>query len=189
MKIAICIDSNAWNFLFNNKIDIERELPAEEFKLYITREVEIELEAIPDIGKDDSNKLPLKKYIEESLVRNSIKTTRIFGFGRANSAEGPATYGGFGQGGFQSETERAWYQQDKVKQFITKKSLKNSGLHGNQADAAVAAKAFNSVVLTCDKKGGPIHEANAQGGKVIFLSTESLAHQSLGEIVRLKYAQ
>lgn len=189
MKIAICIDSNAWNFLFNNKIDIASELPADEFKLFITREVEIELKAIPDIGKDDCNKLPLKKYIQESLALNDIKTTRVFGFGSAKSAAGPAIYGGFGQGGFQPDNERAWYQQDKVKQFVSNKSLKNSGLHGNQADAAVAAKAFNSVVLTCDKKRGPILEANAQGGKVIFLSTDLLANQSLGEIVRLKHAQ
>ena len=175
--------------MFGNKIDITRELPAEEFKLHITREVEVELEAIPDIGKDGSNKLPLKKYIQDSLARNCIETTMIFGFAEANPVDGPAIYGGFGQGTFQSDTERAWYQQDKVKQLTTNKPLKNSGLHGNQADAAVAATSFDGVVLTCDKKEGPILEAYKQGGKVIFLSADLLTNQSLGEIVRFKYSR
>ena len=184
MTIPVHIDSNAWNFLFEKKIDINRELPSEEFKLFITREVEIEICVIPDEGKDGADKRPLKQYIRDSLARNCVRTTATFGFAEANPVGGPTVYAGFGQGPFQSGKQRAWYSQDKVRNSILGKKKKGSGLSGNQADAAVAAASFDSVVLTCDKKPGPILEAFEQGGKVIFLSEDLLGNKSLGEIVR-----
>ncbi len=48
--ISVFIDSSAWNFLFEQGIDLVRELPTSEFALYITQEVDIELRAIPNIG-------------------------------------------------------------------------------------------------------------------------------------------
>ncbi|MFP3474972.1 hypothetical protein SB780_08835 [Burkholderia sp. SIMBA_057] len=184
MTIPVHIDSNAWNFLFDNKIDINLELPSDEFKLFITREVEIEICAIPDEGAGGADKRPLKQYIRDSLARNCVRTTATFGFAEANPVGGPAVYAGFGQGTFQSGKQRTWYSQDKVRNSILGKKKKGSGLCGNQADAAVAAASFDSVVLTCDKKAGPIRDASGQGGKVIFLSDVLLENKSLGEIVR-----
>lgn len=189
MTISVHIDSNAWNFLFNNKIDINQELPSEEFKLFITREVEIEICTIPDEGTDGSDKQSLKQYIWDSLSRNCVRTTATFGFAEANPVDGPAVYAGFGHGTFQSSKHRAWYSQEKVRNSILGKKKKRSGLSGNQADAAVAVAASDSVVLTCDKKPGPIREASEQGGKVIFLSDVLLENQSLGEVVRSKAEQ
>jgi hypothetical protein len=50
--IAVLIDGSAWNVLFSRGLDLNRELPTEEFALFITREVEIELRATPGTGKD-----------------------------------------------------------------------------------------------------------------------------------------
>lgn len=189
MTIPVQIDSNAWNFLFDHKIDINRELPLEQFELFITREVEIEICAIPDEGKDGADKRPLKQYIRDSLAQNCVRTTATFGFAEANPVGGPAVYAGFGQGSFQSGKQRAWYSQDKVRGYILGKPIKGSGLSGNKADAAVAAASFDCVALTCDKKAGPILEASGQGGKVIFLSEDLLRNKSLAEIVRSKSEQ
>jgi hypothetical protein len=45
--IAITLDNNVWDFLFERKIDLAAELPSDEFAIFITREVEIESMAIP----------------------------------------------------------------------------------------------------------------------------------------------
>ena len=183
MTISVLIDSNAWNFLFDRNIDLSCELPREDFALFITREVEIEIGAIPDDGKDRSDKRPLKRYIYESIAQNQVTTTATFGFSEANPADGPATYAGFGQGTFQSEKERDWYAREQIKSYFLGKSKKGSGLSANQADTAVSAASFDCVVLTCDKKKGPIAEAKEAGGWIVFLSDELLASQSLQQIV------
>lgn len=182
MTISILIDSNAWNFLFEREIDINCELPPDEFAIFITREVEVELNAIPDIGKDGHEKRLLKEYIRGSIAQNSVRTTATFGFAEANPTDGPATYAGF-QGTFQSDSERAWYGREKIQKLIRGKSKKGSGLSGNQADASVAASSFQCLVLTCDKRGGPIAEAANTGGKIIFLSEAAMASQSLKQLL------
>ena len=184
MTISVLIDSNAWNFLFDRSIDLGCELPPEDFALFITREVEIEIGAIPDDGKDGLDKGPLKRYIHENIAKNQVTTTATFGFAEANPADGPATYAGFGQGTFQSEKERNWYHQERIKSFVFGKPKKGSGLSANQADAAVSAASFDCIVLTCDKKSGPIAEAENSGGKVVFLSDTLLESQSLQLILR-----
>jgi len=179
MTISVQVDSNAWNFFFDRNIDLSRELPSEDFTLFITREVEIEIGAIPDDGKDGLDKRPLKRYIHESITRNQVMTTATFGFAEANPADGLGTYAGFGHGTFQSEKERDWYAREKVKSNILGKPKKGSGLSANQADTAVSAASFDCIVLTCDMKSGPISEAEKAGGKVVFLSDTLLASQSL----------
>ncbi len=179
MTISVLIDNNAWNFFFVKNFDFRQELPAEEFSLFINREVEIEIEAIPDDGKDGVDKRALKRYIHESILSNKIVTTATFGFAEANPSDGPGIYLGFGKGTFQSDKERDWYSEEKIKSYIIGKSKRNSGLTHNQADAAVAFASFGSIVLTCDKKTGPIAEAKKSGGNVVFLSDDLLASQSL----------
>ncbi len=179
MKISVVIDSNAWNFLFDRNINLYRELPPEEFACFVPREVEIEIEAIPDVGKDGSDKGPLKRYIRESIARNQVETTAVFGFAEANPAAGPATYAGFGEGTFQSDNERDWYASPKIRSYLLGKPKKGSGLSANEADTAVSAASFISIVLTCDRKSGPIVEAEKGGGRVVFLSDALLKSPSL----------
>jgi len=47
-KIAVTLDNNVWNFLFDRRVELSVELPGGEFFISITREVEIEVMAISD---------------------------------------------------------------------------------------------------------------------------------------------
>ncbi len=184
MKIAVSIDSSAWNWLFRNSIDISVALSTEEFSLFVTQEVEYEICAIPDEGTDGSDKRPLKRYIRESISRNQVETTATFGFAEANPPDGPATFAGFWQGTFQSDVERTWYNCDDVqKQVIGKRPRKSGLLPKNAADASIGAASFHGVVLTCDKNKGPIITASKTGGNVVFLN-DPLDAVSLRELLR-----
>jgi hypothetical protein len=183
MSISVTIDSNAWNYFFKAGTNLSIELPPEEFSLFITREVEIEIENIPEIGKDGSDKRPLKEYIRSSIQSRQIKTTAIFGFAEANPTSEPARYTGFGQGTFQSEQERDWRSRQETKQFLLNKSKRPTGLAKNEADVSIAIASLNSVVITDDRKNGPIPEAAQCGGCVVYLSDFSKSSLSLSEFV------
>jgi hypothetical protein len=170
MTISVLIDSNAWNFLFDEGVDLAAALPEAEFSLFITSEVAIELQAIPEKSKTNSCNATLKRYIFESIGRARVKTSADFGFSEARLHSGRHVYAGFGQGTFQSEIDRNFYSTDEVKKYILGKSSRPSGLTKNEADASVAAQAFGSVVLTNDKKSGPIAFAKMRGGSVLSLS-------------------
>jgi hypothetical protein len=98
-KIAITLDNNVWNFLYDRNIDLALELPRERFAIFITREVEIETLAIPVATKAE-----LKQFVARTVADCGIATTWVFGFD--SGGPGPQRYGGFGQGTWQSQTER-----------------------------------------------------------------------------------
>ena len=178
------LDSNVWNFLFDRKIDLAVELPLDEFAIFITREVEIEGLAIPD----NALKAALKDYIARAIAACDIKTTSVFGF--ATDGPGPQRVGGFDQGTFQSQTEREFY--DAIRgQYLLGKSEKNSKLTDNEADAAVAAQSFFSIVLTCEgpSKPGPLRFAAEHGGKVLYLAAFDQSGMTLKEYVTAFYRQ
>lgn len=184
MPISVTIDNNAWDFFFARNFDFYRELPPEEFALFIPAEVEVEISKIPEDVIEGKDRGALKRYIHESIRRIQLETTATFGFSEANPTDSPPTYAGFGHGTFQSDDERNFYSNKKIQSYIIGKSRKKSGLTHNQADAAVASASFSSIVLTLDKKKGPIAEAKELGGSVVFLSDELLASQSLQVILR-----
>jgi hypothetical protein len=162
--IAVTLDNNVWDFLFARKIDLAAELPADEFAVFITREVEIESMAI----QDTEAKALLKDYIAQTIARCGIKTTAVFGF--ATDGPGPQRVGGWDQGTWQSQTEREFY--DAIRQpYLLGRRETNSQLTQNEADAAVAAQSFFSIALTCEKPGkpGPLRFAAEHGGKVLYL--------------------
>jgi hypothetical protein len=162
--IAVTLDNNVWDFLFARNIDLAAELPADEFAVFITREVEIEGMAIPDT----ESKTALKEYIARTIDRCSIKTTAVFGF--ATDGPGPQRVAGWGQGTWQSQTEREFYDAIR-QQYLLGKRETNSQLTQNEGDAAVAAQSFFSIALTCEKPGkrGPLRFAAEHGGKVLYL--------------------
>ncbi len=47
MAIDVYIDHNVWHYLFEQQLNLEIELPREEFTLCITREAEFEIPPIP----------------------------------------------------------------------------------------------------------------------------------------------
>ncbi len=163
--ISVVIDSNAWNYLFEKGIDLFSELPPDKFLLFIPREIEIEIEAIPN----NESKRELIAYIRQSVADCDVKTTHVFGFFTQNTKV--QIYGGFGFGTFQSATELEFY--DLIRdQYIIGKACRNSGLGTNVADAAVAAKSFYSIVLTNENpnKSGPLRVAFDRGGNVLYLT-------------------
>ncbi len=85
-KIAITLDNNVWNFLFDRQIDLAVELPSNRFEVYITREVEIETLAIPD----NTTKATLREFIAKTITGCNIRTTWVFGF--ASESSGPHRY-------------------------------------------------------------------------------------------------
>lgn len=177
MSISVYIDSCAWNYLYDNSVDLEKELPSNRFSILITREIEIELEAIPSFGSDQSDKRDLKEYINSAIKNNHVKTSAIFGFMTMEPDGTPSpvqVYGGFGSGAFQSTEERDFYAKPEIKKQIHNGKKSNSGLGKNEADASLAAKSFNSFILTNEriKKSGPLKTALQLGGKIIYLEEE-----------------
>ena len=172
--IAVTLDNNVWNFLFSKNIDLAAELPADEFVLSITREVEIERMAIPDTEA----KALLRDYIDRTIAQCGIVTTAVFGF--ATDGPGPQRVGGFDQGTWQSQTEREFYDAIRQQYLLGKKET-NSQLTKNEADAAVAAQSFFSIALTCEKpdKPGPLRFAAEHGGKVLYLPGFEQSGQTL----------
>jgi len=114
------------------------------------------------------SKTLLKDYIARTIAECGIKTTSVFGF--ATLGPGPQRIGGWGQGTWQSQTERQFYDAIR-QQYLLGKKEKKSQLTQNEADAAVAAQSFFSIALTCEKPGkaGPIRFAAEHGGKVLYL--------------------
>ena len=69
VKIALTLDNNVWNFLYDRSIDLAVELPRERFAIFITREVEIDatkaaLSSFRGVITDDT----LEPEIEEDLA-------------------------------------------------------------------------------------------------------------------------
>lgn len=183
-RIAITLDNNVWNFLYDGNIDLAVELPRERFAIFITRQVEIETLAIPSI----TTKAALKQFIARTIAKCGIATTWVFGFD--SGGPGPQRYGGFDQGVWQSQTEREFYEAIQ-QQYLTNKSAKKSQLNGNEGDAAVAAQSFFSIALTCESPGnpGPLRYAAEHGGKVLYLADCAASRLSLRSDIERLYQQ
>lgn len=190
MTIHVYIDSCAWNYLYEKKINLQEELPASDFTIHITREVEIELEAIPDDGPDGSNKRGLKAYIHESISASLVKTSATFGFFSSEPDDTPSpiqVFAGFGQGIFMPEEERAFYDRPDIKKQLGKGKRTGAALGKNQADASLASKSFQSIVLTNERigKAGPLKIAREQGGVVVHLKDAfAVSGKKLGDYLK-----
>jgi hypothetical protein len=183
-KIAITLDNNVWDFLLERGIALASELPAQEFAIFITREVEIETMAIPD----NISKSALKDYIAHTIAGCDIRTTSVFGL--ASEGPGPQRVGGFGQGTWQSQTEREFYAAISERYLVGKAETK-SQLSRNEGDAAVAARSFFSIALTCEnpKKSGPLRFAAENGGKILYLEGFGRSGLTLKAYIETFYQQ
>ena len=188
MTFSVIIDSCAWNYLFAHHVDLAEVFPRDEYTLFVTREVEIEILATPDVGKDGEDKRPLKSYVANNIETHSVRTSSVFGFASVEpdgSLSKVQVYGGFGQGTWQSENDRRWYNSCEIKSLLHGKARKKSGLSANQADASLAVRSFDSIVLTneCKEKNGPLRLAAEQGGRVVFLADVELSGLTLRDYV------
>jgi hypothetical protein len=57
-------------------------------------------------------------------------------------------------------------------------------LYPKEADISLAARSFHSVVLTFDKKKGPLKDAYDQGGTVVFLTDFDKSGMSLRDFIK-----
>lgn len=189
MTTPVFIDSCAWNYLFVAQVVMRDVFPPDEYMLFITREVEIELTEIPDDGVDGSDKRPLKRFIQESIAQNCVRTTGNFGFMTYESDGTPSKHQvnvGFNQGGFQTTEDRQWYASPDVRAHIEGKPLRKSGLSHNEADASLGVRSFSSIILTNEKKGkvGPLNLAARQSGHVLYLGELDASGLTLKDFLR-----
>ena len=156
-KIAVMLDNNVWNWLFDNRtaMSLRSELPVDRFAVYIPREVEIEYLAIP------AQKEALKSFINTVIDECAIKTTSYFGF----EVPGVQRNGTFGFGTFMdSKTSK---RIDTFRHYMH--GSRPTGLAHNETDLMLAVEAFNCVILTRDRKKDPLLEAKSRGGKVLHV--------------------
>ncbi|NLI27003.1 MAG: hypothetical protein GX413_06400 [Acetobacter sp.] len=178
--ISVTIDSNVWNLFFEINLDIATELPLDRFKLFIPREVEIEIDAIPN----RADKLALKDYIHTQIATGQVQVTRVSGF--PHEGDGPQRCGSFGFATFQSDTERKFYDLIRDRYLLGKTATK-SQLTRNEGDAALGANSFSSVVLTLDLKPGPLTVAQENGGKILDMRPFRKTGEDLASYVTTYY--
>lgn len=110
----------------------------------MTREAEFEIPPIPN------EKADLKLFIEETLNKCIIEPQPYFGFFDSNHSDEEQRVGPFNTGRWASPEEVDFIEQQETKLSQVKKI--STRLYRNEADISVAARAFQSVVLTLDKK-------------------------------------
>lgn len=171
MPINIYIDHNVWDFLFDRQFDLTEELTVSEFALYLTREAEFEIPPTPD------NK---RQFIEETIEKCNIAVRPYFGFYDDQHSSMDQRAGGFDVGYWATQEEINFIHSQQSRLGVKKKKTR---LFKNEADISLAARSFQSVVLTLDKKAGPLQDAYQQGGKIVFLNDFDRSGLSLKEFI------
>lgn len=169
-KINLYIDSNAWDIFFEHQMDLLKELPEDEFDLFITPEVEIEIKHMP------KDKL---EYVNRILQKKQVVTDQYFGFAEDSRA------GGFGSvfdptvgGRFISVPELEFIKSEKPK-----KKIRPTGLRKDETDTYLAARSLHSAVLTCNIKSSIKRAKNNHEGIVIDLKNYS-ENESLSDFIK-----
>jgi hypothetical protein len=174
MPIGVYIDNNVRDFLFQRQLDLAAELPRDEFCFCMTREEEFEIPVIPP------EKPALRDFIEASIERAVVKTDSFFGFYVDAHAPDEQRMGGSNVGRWATQEELAFLEQQRT----SLGSKRPTKLYKNEADRSIAACAFHSVVLTLDRKTGPINQAYKQGGRVVFLTEFDRSGKTLAEFIK-----
>jgi hypothetical protein len=172
VPMDVYIDHNVWDFLFEHKIDLAKELAVSEFALHLTREAEFEIPPTPD------NK---RRYIEQTITKCKIDVRPYFGFYDEQYSSSDQRVGGWGVGYWASQEEIIFIDSQQSRLGTNKK--RKTRLFKNEADISLAARSLHSIVLTLDKKAGPLLDAYRQGGKVVFLNDFDNTGLSLKEFI------
>lgn len=161
MPISVYIDHNVWHFLYARGLRLAQELPHPDFCIAVTREAGFEIAPTPE---------PIRSFIEKTLSE-CVMEDNIFGFYDESLPPHLQRVAGLDEGRFATADELAFMAQQKTLLRPSQQKLNpKTNLYGNEADIAIAARAFHSIVLTCDRKGGPLRDAREAGGKVVYLS-------------------
>lgn len=146
----IVVDSNGWNFLYDNSISLtSSELG--EYNFQITKEVSREMERL----KGNAAKGGLYDFFLRE-ASNLESPLIYFGFLDPNLPEDEQRVGGFGVGGFASVHQREFF--DKTAGQV--KTSKRGVYYKNEADRLIGSRGINNTyILTGDLKAGPLKEA------------------------------
>lgn len=174
--IEVYLDNNVWDLLFDLRLDLCAELPRGEFRIFITREGEMERTAIPE------HRAALREFIEATIARCGVLVDGHFGFRDGSLPPEEQRTSGFGLGRFITEEEAAFERATPRRRAAVprKPGVK---LRKNEADIALAARSFLGIVLTLDRKPGALADAHRQGGKVVFLTDFERSGMTLREFV------
>ena len=174
MTVTIYIDHNVWDYLFEKDVDLLSELPATKYVLAITREAEFEIPPTPDAKR---------QYITKALEACSVEARPYFGFFEDDHPANEQRVAGLDEGYFASAREVEFIESQRSRLSSEKKS--KTRLFKNEADISLAARSFDSIVLTFDKKAGPLKDAFDLGGNVIYLESAQVTGLSIGTVVEL----
>jgi hypothetical protein len=164
------VDSNVFNFLFDNGINLRKEFPADLYELRIIGEQDLENRAIPE-GKED-----LRKFIYQAIESYPIKVDRLFGFYDERHSDVDQRVGGYGVGRYASLEEIEFIRAERKDHG----EKRRSGLYKDEADISLAARAMGGgIVISNDAKKGPLPRAKEQGGRVVFLNEFNPCRESL----------
>ena len=182
MKIKLFIDNNAWDIFFDAKIDLIKELPDNEFSLYMTKEAEFEIPLMPSEKRE---------YVETFINKGRIETDTYFGFYNESLSPEEQRVGGFGDlndqsagGRFIEEAEAALIQSEASSIGPAKRP---TGLFKNEADVSLAARSLHSVVLTCDGKKALKRAKENHGGIIVDLKKYQKG-KSLADFIKSEIA-
>ncbi len=170
MPIGVFIDGNVWNFFFDRKLDLAAELPAAEWGIMHTREAEFEI----PVGKPE-----LDAFIKETMERCNVQTDSFFGFADETRPAAEQRFGGFDVGRFAHPDEIAFLASQRASQVERPTKLRK-----HEADISLAARSLHSVVLTLDRRSGPLRAARDQGGKVVWLDDFDASGLTLAEFIK-----
>ena len=171
----IYLDSNVWNFLYENNVWLPDHFSESKYKFFITKELKFEIHPIPP------DKSALKDFISKSFKAAHVQVDSIFGFGNDNLSASEQRVGGFDEGRFISDEEANFL--DLLRHHLNDNKKKKSKLYSNEADISIAIRSIHSVVLTLDNRKGPLLEAKNHGGNVVFLNNFNGEMHTLEEYI------
>lgn len=162
--VEVYIDNNIWDFFYKNSVNLETFFPKENYDLLISKHGKFEID---QIKKDDKNELV--SYINRQL-ETIVNEKHTFGFYDPQFSENEQRNSGFDVGQFTSiEESNERKRLDDI--FPSKEKRKETMiLRKQEADKELGALSMSTVVVTLDKKKGPLTSSFENGGKVIFLN-------------------
>jgi hypothetical protein len=151
MQADIFLDSNVFDFLFASQtIDLAREFPREQFRLWVTCE----------IGAFEVPEMPVTKreFANATVKRSDIKLDAYFGWFNPAYSREKQRVRGFNQGRWITTPER-----DFIKSEGKKPGVRPTGLNKDEADVHLAARSFleRGVVSSLNYNPGPLTRAGA----------------------------
>ena len=160
--IKVYLDNNCWDFLFFHQIDLAIELPAQQFEIWLVREVEMEIAPL------ETKNPELYQFIQAACAIRGIRTERIIGYDKPGTPDHERRYGFFGPNDRWATPDQLTYWSSVPIKANSKRP--KTALHKDEADRALAARSIESIVVTSDaSKSGPLKHARSKGQKILQL--------------------